>query len=143
MTMSKQDIINTVYGQIVDNVGTPYILVQVDARTRVPMQFVRDGRIVMNISMGAVSNLMINAAGITFSGRFANKHYGVDVPLENVLAIYARENGEGIFFETMDAEAPTVELITNPHDAGAVVTAVQPKIDQPEPLKKPGLRLVK
>lgn len=156
---SKKDILNAVYGQIIEAMGTPYILVKVDKNTRVPMAYVKDGKIVLNISMISASNLFISDVSITFAARFSGKHYDIDVPLENVMAIYARESGQGVFFEEVPAAADdvTVEQVTYPDpkftdqkfDKVTTVVTIGGGNNpgtisvQPEQPKRPSLKLVK
>ncbi len=83
-----------------DNGFTPYIAVQVDARTRVPMEFVRDGQIVLNLGPDATNRLSIGNDLIEFQARFGGVARDMSVPVSNVAAIYARENGAGMAFET-------------------------------------------
>ncbi len=93
-------------------VYTPHIAVRVDNQTRVPRQFVRDNEIVLNISFDATSQLQMGNEWIEFSARFSGKAHKLEVPVANVLAIYARENGQGMAFpvdstggEAADSEA--------------------------------------
>lgn len=148
--VEKCQVILSVYQKILENGGTPYILVNVDDvnKVRVPMQFVKDGKIVLNISMTAANNLFITENGIQFGARFSGKHYNIDIPLENVLAIYARESGEGIFFESIDLMKPDMPSVFDPEKkslnnseanlSNSGTVSVQP--DQP---KRPALRVVK
>jgi stringent starvation protein B len=74
------------------------LAVRVDDRTRVPREFVRDGEIVLNISFDATSALKMGNEWIDFSARFSGKSHHIEVQVANVLAIYARENGQGMAF---------------------------------------------
>ena len=85
---------------IVDGELTPYLLVNVDSSDiRVPAEYVTDGRIVLNISPMAVRNLEVGNDMLSFDGRFGGRPFPVAVPLANVMAIYAKETGEGMMFE--------------------------------------------
>jgi stringent starvation protein B len=86
------------YDWCVDNQLTPFIVVAVDASVRVPQEFVRDGEIVLNISMGATSSLVLGNDYIEFKARFGGTPRDISVPLARVSAIYARENGQGMTF---------------------------------------------
>jgi len=77
---------------------TPYIVVAVDERVRVPKEYVRDGQIVLNVSYDATSGLRIDNDSVTFKARFGGVARDVYIPIEHVLAIYARENGQGMAF---------------------------------------------
>jgi stringent starvation protein B len=79
--------------------ATPHIAVVVDSSTRVPMQFVKNGEIVLNISFEATSGLKMENDNIHFSARFGGVSRDILIPVENVIAIYARENGQGMAFE--------------------------------------------
>jgi stringent starvation protein B len=99
---------------ILDQGWTPYLLVNAQwPQVQVPEAFVEDGRIVLNINPSAVRELQLNNHEVTFSARFAGSPQWVQVPIGAVLGIYARENGEGLFFDedeyTPDL-APTVEV---------------------------------
>lgn len=144
--VEKCEAILTVYQQILENSGTPYILVNVDDinKVRVPMQYVKDGKIVLNISMIAANNLFISENGIQFGARFSGKHYNIDVPLENVMAIYAKESGEGIFFDSdlpPMAQAMVAEKLQKQPEANLSNSGtVSVQSEQP---KRPALRVVK
>ena len=81
-----------------DNGFTPHIAVRVDRNTQVPMEFVRDGQIVLNISYDATSGLLIGNDYVQFTARFGGKPREIMVPVANVMAIYARETGQGMAF---------------------------------------------
>lgn len=85
---------------IVDSDLTPYLLVAVDSSAvQVPQEYVSDGKIVLNVSPQAVRDLELGSDWVTFSGRFSGRPFPVRVPLASVLAIYAKETGEGMVFE--------------------------------------------
>ena len=83
-----------------DNGFTPYISVFPDATARVPREFVRDGQITLNIGLEATGHLTIANEGISFQARFGGVPRELYVPIANVAAIYARENGVGMSFDT-------------------------------------------
>lgn len=87
-----------------DNGFTPHIAVRVDRNTQVPMEFVRDGQIVLNISYDATSGLLIGNDYVQFTARFGGKPREIMVPVVNVMAIYARETGQGMAFPPEDEE---------------------------------------
>jgi stringent starvation protein B len=82
-----------------DSGFTPYIAVVFDHRTQVPREFVRDGQIVLNIGYDASNNLQLGNEQITFKARFGGVARELVVPISNVAAIYASENGAGMNFE--------------------------------------------
>jgi len=82
-----------------DNGFTPHLVVAVDATVRVPREFVQDGKIVLNSSYEATSNLQLGNETIEFKARFGGVPRDVQVPIDHVLAIFAHENGHGMAFE--------------------------------------------
>lgn len=100
-TSTKPYFLRALYEWCTDNGFTPYIAVMVDANTRVPMEFVKNGEIVLNISFDATGHLKIDNDIIHFKARFGGVSREIVVPVENVSAIYARENGQGMAFEVV------------------------------------------
>lgn len=96
---TKPYMIRAIHEWCCDNGFTPYIAVLVDERTRVPREFVRDGQIVLNVGYEATGHLSIANEGITFQARFGGVARDISVPIGNVAAIYAKENGAGMAFE--------------------------------------------
>src|ERR1700722_11910271 len=105
---TKPYLLRALYEWCTDNGYTPHIAVRVDNQTRVPRQFVRDNEIVLNISFEATSQLQMGNEWVEFSARFSGKSHKIEVPVANVLAIYARENGQGMAFrvDSGGGEAP-------------------------------------
>lgn len=101
---TKPYLLRALWEWCCDNGFTPYIAVQVDERTRVPREFVRDGQIVLNIGPGATNKLQIGNELIEFQARFGGTARELSVPVEQVSAIYSRESGAGMAFE-IDGEA--------------------------------------
>ena len=96
-----------------DNGFTPYVAVSVDDGVQVPREFVKNGEIVLNVSFDATSNLRLGNDFIEFKARFGGVPRDIVVPIGRVLAIYARENGQGMAFPgpvPSTASAPTAEL---------------------------------
>ena len=91
-------LIRALYEWCTDNGFTPFIAVLVDESVRVPTEYVRDGEIVLNISFDATSALKLGNDYIEFKGRFGGVARDILVPVDHVLAIYARENGQGMAF---------------------------------------------
>jgi stringent starvation protein B len=100
---TKPYLLRALYEWCTDNGFTPHIAVRVDNQTRVPRQFVRDNEIVLNISFEATSQLQMGNEWIEFHARFSGKSHKIEVPVANVLAIYARENGQGMAFPVESA----------------------------------------
>lgn len=96
---TKPYLLRAIYEWCGDNGYTPYLAAVVDAKTRVPREFVKNGEIVLNIGFTATSGLKMENDFIHFSARFGGVARDIVVPVENVVAIYARENGQGMAFE--------------------------------------------
>lgn len=115
---TKPYLLRALYEWCTDNGFTPHIAVKVDNRTRVPRQFVHNGEIVLNIGFDATSQLQMGNDTIEFLARFSGKSHKIEVPVANILAIYARENGQGMAFpvESIPDEpiesAPEFEALT-------------------------------
>jgi stringent starvation protein B len=105
MFSTKPYLIRAIHEWCADEGFTPYLAVQVDARTSVPHEFVRDGQIVLNVSTEATHQLVMGNDEITFQTRFNGTTFPVVVPVDAVVAIYARENGQGMAFEATPATA--------------------------------------
>lgn len=122
-----------------DNGHTPHIVVDAcEDSTIVPVEFVEDGRIVLNISYSATHNLDLGNELITFQARFGGNPFDVSIPAMAVLAIYARETGEGMVF----ADGPESEATSAAGEEGDA-TDTGEEAGQP---RKPGrahLRVVK
>jgi stringent starvation protein B len=103
MFTTKPYLIRAIHEWCADAGFTPYLAVQVDERTRVPREFVRDGQIVLNVSAEATHQLAMGNEEITFQTRFNGASFPVVVPVDSVVAIYARENGQGMAFEATPA----------------------------------------
>lgn len=119
---TKPYFLRAIYEWCTDSGYTPYLAVKVDTRSRVPMEFVRNGEIVLNISFGATSNLKMESDFVSFSARFGGVSRQISVAVESVMAIYAHENGQGMAFEPQDAQADQA-AITSHQDGNAGNTA--------------------
>jgi stringent starvation protein B len=95
---TKPYFIRAIYEWCSDCGFTPYLSVRVDERTRVPMEYVKNGEIGLNVSLSATRNLTINNELIQFSARFNGVSREVNIPVDRVQGIFARENGQGAFF---------------------------------------------
>lgn len=103
MISTKPYLIRAIREWALDNDFTPQILVDATANgVRVPMSYVSEGQIVLNIADQAVETLDMGNDCLSFAARFNGSPQEVDVPIESVLAIFARENGQGIFFKEPD-----------------------------------------
>ncbi|PKO85861.1 MAG: ClpXP protease specificity-enhancing factor [Betaproteobacteria bacterium HGW-Betaproteobacteria-12] len=114
---TKPYLLRAIWEWCCDNGFTPYIAVQVDTRTSVPREFVRDGQIVLNLGPDATNKLQMGNELIEFQARFGGVARQLSVPIEQVSAIYARENGAGMAFEIESsgdaafADAPAVAAV--------------------------------
>ena len=123
MTPNRPYLLRAFFDWIVDNQCTPHLVVNADfPAVQVPTQFVQDGQIVLNISPSAVTQFAMDNQQLSFNARFGGQPMQVYVPMGAVLAIYARENGEGTvftaeeFIEDEDDFAPVLESVETPDD---------------------------
>lgn len=106
MTSKRPYLLRAIKEWILDNGNTPHLLVNAVAEgVQVPVQYVQDGKIVLNISPHAVKELEISNELVSFNARFGGQPVSVRIPVRSVLAIYAKENGMGIVFPDQDTEA--------------------------------------
>ncbi|QJR12575.1 hypothetical protein DSM104443_03666 [Usitatibacter rugosus] len=134
---TKPYFIRAIYEWCSDCGYTPYLSVKVDDRTRVPMEYVKSGEIVLNVSLNATRNLTINNELIQFSARFNGVSREVNIPVDRVQGIFARENGQGAFFTV---EAPTALSPATPMVAEAGADSEPPK---PPAAGRAKLKLIK
>ncbi|MDH5300598.1 MAG: ClpXP protease specificity-enhancing factor [Gammaproteobacteria bacterium] len=128
MTSSRPYLLRGLNDWIVDNQMTPHLVCDASAEGAVlPMQFVENGKIVLNISPSAVRDLTISNDWISFGARFSGTAMNVLVPVMGVMAIYARENGQGMVFVDEDPGSPPTS----------------PSPDQESKPNRPQLKLVK
>ena len=104
-------LIRALHEWCTENGFTPYIAVHVDASVRVPAEYVKNGEIVLNVGFEATSALKLGNESIDFKARFGGSSREISVPVTHVIAIYARENGQGMAFPapTAEAGAPSAE----------------------------------
>ena len=107
---TKPYLLRAIWEWCCDNGFTPHIAVVVDQRTRVPREFVKDGQIVLNLGTGATNKLQIGNEYVEFQARFGGVARDLSVPIQQVAAIYARENGAGMAFD-LDEEALLAERV--------------------------------
>lgn len=101
---TKPYLLRAIYEWCTDNGFTPYVSVKVNGAVQVPMEFVRKGEIVLNISFGATSGLKMDNDAISFKARFGGVSREIRVPVNNVQAIFASENGQGMVFDAVSIE---------------------------------------
>lgn len=132
---TKPYLIRALHQWCSDNGFTPYIAVVANGRAKVPREFVRDGQIVLNISYTATGHLDISNDRITFQARFGGIARDISVPIGNVLAIYAKENGAGMAFEADGDDATDGKQESEEH--------TEPEPPSPQPSGRPKLQRIK
>lgn len=152
MTSSRPYLIRALYEWILDNECTPHVLVNASHdEVEVPRQFVKDGQIVLNVAPSAVQDLNLSNDSLSFNARFAGEPHYVYVPVGAVLGIYARENSQGMVFETevaADSGEPSATRGQqgegdNDVREGARDEAQSPSRPKRSASRKPSLRVVK
>lgn len=130
MTPTRPYLVRAFYDWILDNGLTPYLLVDATIEgASLPTAYVRDGRIVLNVAPAAVTDLQLGVSHVNFSARFNGVAQVIRLPVAAIMAIYARENGQGMFFGNED------DVVDGPHS---------PDDSAPEPARgRPALRVVK
>ena len=111
-TSTRPYLIRALYEWCTDNGLTPHVVVRVDGSVQVPLEYVKDGEIVLNISYDATSALQLGNDYIEFKARFGGQPRDIVVPVGRVVAIYARDNGQGMAFpppvDLPEVSVPTV-----------------------------------
>ena len=131
ITSSRPYLIRALSQWIIYNGMTPHLLVDVSVDgVQVPSEHVQNGKIILNIAPMAISGLVLGDTEITFSARFSGKPRVLYVPIEAVLAVYAKENGQGMMFSEDDG---AISATDDGDD-------IDPDPDKP---KRPSLRVVK
>ena len=135
MTPSRPYLLRAFYDWLLDNDMTPHLLVNTTLpHVRVPMQFARDGQIVLNIAPQAVMAFTMDKEALSFSARFGGVPFQVYIPMAAVLAIHARENGVG----TMFPPEPGYDIWLEQAEA-----PVEPEPEPPRPSGRPTLKVIK
>ena len=143
---TKPYLMRALYEWCLDNGYTPHLAVKVDARTQVPLEYVKNGEITLNVGPTAVHKMQIGNDLVEFSARFGGIARQISVPVANVFAIYGRETGHGMTFD-LDAAKLTVQAVAAA--AAAAATPLTPATDLPPPEPprpaggRPALRRVK
>ena len=122
-TSTRPYLIRALYEWCTDNGLTPYVAVSVDDSVQVPREYVKNNEIVLNISFDATSSLKLSNDFIEFKARFAGSSRDIMVPMERVIAIYARENGQGMAFPMGPTPQSEGTLTPVPAPLAAVNTA--------------------
>ena len=146
-TSTRPYLIRALHDWCTDNGFTPYLAVYVDRSVQVPLEYVKNNEIVLNVSFEATSGLQLGNDQVSFKARFGGVAREIIVPIDHVIAIYARENGQGMAFPVptdaavAEAEAPApaagaesrgLRLASPPEEEGAG------EEEPPEPPAAPG-----
>ena len=160
MNSSRPYILRALHQWIVDNECTPHILVDVNyPQVKVPPGYAADGQIVLNTAPAAVRYLEIDNQAVSFEALFSGTPFSLYVPIEAILAIYARENGQGMFFDAnSDALSDDDELleeggsevdeqptVLRAVDTDTLADSVETDDESPKPPSpgRPSLRIIK
>ena len=155
-TSTRPYLIRALHDWCTDNGFTPYLAVFVDASVQVPMEYVKNNEIVLNVGFEATSGLKLGNDFVEFKARFGGVAREISVPVDHVIAIYARENGQGMAFPLPSEAAPNAMSDgteapvprTGPHLAlteSSLDAAVQTPGEPPEPPSggRPALKRIK
>lgn len=125
---TKPYLIRAIYEWCADSSFTPYLNVKVDQNTRVPMEYVKNGEIVLSMSQQATRNLTIGNELIQFSARFNGVSREITIPIYAVQSVFARENGRGVFFdpEAAPEQATTRSPVSAPTPVLQSVSTTNP-----------------
>ncbi|GLX87770.1 stringent starvation protein B [Pseudomonas fragi] len=137
MNSSRPYLVRALYEWIVDNDCTPHMLVNSNyPKVQVPQGFASDGQIVLNVSPVAVRNMHMDNEAVSFEGRFGGVPHTLYVPIEAILGVYARENGQGMVFD--------LEESLEADDEVEVDDELSPRgSEPPRPSGRPSLKVVK
>jgi stringent starvation protein B len=157
-TSTRPYLIRALHEWCIDNGFTPYIAVHVDAQVQVPVEYVKNNEIVLNVGFEATSGLKLGNDQIEFRARFGGVARDILVPIDHVVAIYARENGQGMAFPVPAGEsaastpvaladeagrtgAPTLRLATDA--AASAPVEPEPEDEPPAGGSRPTLKRIK
>jgi stringent starvation protein B len=130
---TKPYLLRALFEWCVDNGYTPHIAVRVDSKTQVPAEYVKGGEITLNISPNAVHKLQIGNELVEFSARFGGVARQISLPIGNIYALYARETGHGMTFDT-DGAKPSIQSRA---ESEAAPTSAKPPTALPAPSSDP------
>ncbi|AVR98938.1 ClpXP protease specificity-enhancing factor [Pseudoduganella armeniaca] len=134
---TKPYMLRAIYEWCTDSGYTPYLAVKVDSSTTVPMEYVKKGEIVLNISYGATSGLKMDNDSIRFHARFGGVSREIFIPVNNVMAIYANENGQGMAFEPLLGAAAPPAPTAAEEPAAPILSSVPSPTAAPAPTLAP------
>jgi len=160
-TSTRPYLIRALHDWCTDNGFTPYVAVFVDASVQVPTEYVKNNEIVLNVGFEATSSLKLGNEFIEFKARFGGASREIVVPVDHVIAIYARENGQGMAFPVPSGEAsaavpPVAPTGDAPIPRGAHLSLTEapvprseaagtesPESPEPPPSGRPSLKRIK
>ncbi len=130
---TKPYLLRAIHEWCMDNGYTPHLLVAVNPQTRVPMAYVKAGEIVLNLNYTATKDLLMDNEAVSFSARFAGVSQNLYVPMTAVKGLFARETGQGMFFEVdhMPADVALSDgasQVPNQSNPSTVVNSKKPKL---------------
>lgn len=145
MTSTRPYLIRAIYEWILDNQMTPHILVDSQhEQVVIPKQYEQDGKIVLVMSPSATQALNLGDDAITFNARFSGTPMQVYIPTQHVLAIYTKENGQGMMFTDEEDHSPTPDPDGSaPETAPSSSAHTAKKSSQPSPSNKAHLKVIK
>jgi stringent starvation protein B len=124
-TATRPYLLRALHEWCTDNGYTPYVVVVVDETVQVPLEFVKNGEIVLNVSYDATSGMTLGNDYIEFKARFGGVPREIIVPVSRVMAIYARENGQGMSFPMAQIPSNQVSPVLQMSEARPVLSAVE------------------
>jgi stringent starvation protein B len=130
-TSTRPYLIRALHDWCTDNGFTPYVAVHVDATVQVPQEYVKNNEIVLNVGFEATSGLKLGNDLIEFKARFGGQAREISVPIDHVVAIYARENGQGMAFPVPSAPSSAGPTVLPPTEGGARGTPRLTAVDAP------------
>jgi stringent starvation protein B len=138
---TKPYMLRAIHEWCVDNNLTPHLIVAVNSQTRVPMAYVKKGEIVLNVNYGATKDLHMDNESVVFSARFGGVSQNIYVPMSAVKGIFARENGQGVFFESeVEVNQTDVNVV---EDSSIKAENTPSEVQKIGNFKKPALTIVK
>lgn len=148
MVSTKPYLVRAIYEWCVDQGFTPYVAARVDANTRVPPGYAKDGQIVLNVASDATNQLSMDNEMVSFQARFNGAVHHIVIPMANVSAVYARENGHGMAFEPelVGEDEPDGDAAAEsdmPEGRSEGTPSVTPEADAPPPPRGSHLKIVK
>lgn len=149
MNSSRPYLIRAIYEWIADNDKTPYLLVDASRDDLdAPIEYAEEGRLVLNASPRAVQGLSMGNDVIRFSARFGGVARGVTLPVGAVMAVYARENGQGMLFgseaeEEAEHDTDQTQSVNSAQDPEGVDSSADSSNSSSDGKQRPHLRVVK